>query len=351
MLDALLTLLQQHGESGRRLHAEEMHIPSLCFAEAKEHRSSTRIFFPQLVDWDNFPVCYKLTPKERAQIYGIMRETVIETVGPGEAGHWQATYEAELARASKGGSNKPEKSGRLIPHNKVPAFGRHLLQRIQRLPWGKGAYFFLELRGTRGGAQHRPQNHRDKLDEYLSCINVDAIDKEKFWIDVGHEIQASGHVLWWRRDAHVGLLAAVLGMERNDAVQLTNSKHFYRDDACQLTEAAGFRLTLPKKTQEDLGVMYIQAYCTEKMVVYHPGNHTIHLDYIYLLRPGLKEILHYSQMMEDIHEPSEKQKVAGNARLEVRVCLSKLRQEAGYLPLNNGQMRQALYQFPSKEWW
>jgi len=342
----------QNGE-GPRLYAEEMHIPHLCFAAAKEHRSSTRIFFPALVDWDNFPTCYRLTERERAKIYEIMRKTVINTVGAGEAGHWRPTYEAEVARASKGGSTAPEKSGQLIPGGKVAAFGRLLLQRIQKLPWGKGAYFFLEKRGTRGGVQHQQRYHEEKLEEYLSCINQDLINKESFWIDVGHEIQAIDTVLWWRRDAHVKLLAEALGMEEDSPTvkSIIKSTSFYMDEACQLTQAAGFRVKLPRRIYNDLGITYIQAYCTEKAVTYLPGHRTVQLDYKDLLKPGLKEIIRYFEMLENILVPSQDGKVAGNARFEVRVSLSKVRPRLGYIALNNGQMSSTVYQISSDEWW
>jgi hypothetical protein len=310
---------------------------------------------PHLINWDNFPNHEKHVSAEvQAQVYHILRETLLSFVGEGEDGHWLPTYEAEMARASSQNSRNPQSSGKLIPGNSVSKFSKEFLCNIQGELFGGDAYYICSLQGTRSEMVHEATkaSHLEAFSTLMGMLDEGAIDPEKWWVDIGHEIQIRDNVLWWREDSHLRIVAEALKLEDAPALRLVNSTNYQVNHAANLTEAAGFRLVIPQTVARPSGVFWMQLYCTEKMATYLPGGKTSQLNPRILLKNPENELTKFNSMLDTVFTACAEYKTRGNARLEVRVQLSQFRREDPFIiRLRPELVVDCIYKFPSRDWW
>jgi hypothetical protein len=277
---------------------------------------------------------------------------VLDSVHKGEDGHWPPTYDAELERATSKGHN-PQNSGRIIPERCVSTFAFAFLESIHGEDFGDEAYFICTMQGVRAETAHNPSldDHEEAYHTFRSKLNGSLMDKTNWWIDVGHEIQLPRHVLWWKKEAHLSIIQEVLQLDEESAQQLLRSGSYAADQACHLTEAAGFRLIVPEKFQHYSGVCYIQLYCSEKTAVYRAGGGTSQVDTRRLLEDITPEIVSFSNKMENIFKACLDENTSGHARLEVRVKLSEFKINEPFISLDYQFAQNSIYKFSSREWW
>ncbi|KAG8755378.1 hypothetical protein FRC14_004103 [Serendipita sp. 396] len=337
-------------DDGDILNANIQHIPHLVIGQASQLRSTIRLMLPALVTRP-MNLSWKVPEIVRAELYDFcLYPAAIRAIHPVEAGHWLPSYKAEMKRARKP-NGQLQKSGRIIPQDKLSQFSRYFIKKIHQHTWGDGAFFFHELRGVRGGTQHPKGKHQQKLKEFLSTFNFHGINKSKWWIDWGLEVHCPGFVMWWRKDAHHHIIKELLGISSETANSLINHQEsYFYDEASQLAEVGGFHLKVPPRHRQRTGIAYIQAYNTEKEAAYQLSGSTNTFSAQYsntLMTPGFK-IEDYSQKIAEIWTQCS-QKSDGNARLEIRVNLAKLAQRS-HLQVEKEVMN-LLFQFPRKTWW
>ena len=331
---------------------EELHIPHVVLGHASERRSTIRLMIPGLINWNNLRE-RSVPPKILGELYDdCVYPAAVEAVHPGEAGHWLSTYQAEMARA-RGPRGHLQSSGRLIPKDRVVQFGRKLLEHLHAKPWGKEAYYFHELRGTRGATQHEWKDHSAKFKAFLSLLNLGLIDKRLWWIDVGTEIQCPGYVLWWRQDGHEGIIQEALNISKTTTSMIMKQKAVYHvDEACQLNDFAGFRMKVPGVHRQRSGVAYIQAYNTEKEAIYRvatDGNSVILPYKEVLLKPNFK-IQSHTDRLANIWK-SIRRKADGHARLELRINLAMYDPSKVYVILDQTTIPHQVCQISRHIWW
>jgi hypothetical protein len=307
---------------------------------------------PALVDRDDQTERKPVSEEIKAIIYGCLRKAAMGTSGAIEDGHWSATYAAEKARASGVSNGAPDKSGKLIPGRCVPAFGKKFLEYVHRENFGKHAYYHHEIRGTRGATQGRESHYSATLDDFTSGLKYDMIKEDDWWVDVGQDIHLTNEVLWWRKDSHLTLISLILecSLEEADKLMKTNGAYF-EDTACHLVDVSGFRLRLPKRVRNNTGIAYVQAYCTEKAAVYRPGGRSPHLYYTALRAGNEGNVSDFAEHLHNILYEHQQNRTSGNARIEVRVRLSKVKRSNAYLPWNREVVASSLFHFPSPLWW
>lgn len=310
---------------------------------------------PALIRWEDFPNHEKTVSEAvRERVYQILRESVVDYVHEGEDGHWLPTYQAELARATAHNSRTPQSSGKLIPEEFVSKFSDEFLQTIRGEEFGGEAYYICNVQGARAQTAHDAEvgTHLQAYKKFMAMLDTNCIDKEKWWVDIGHEVQLLRHVLWWRAESHLQIVQEVLGLEEGPAQALLNSSNYEVNPAANLTEAAGFRLKIPTRNRGDSGVYWMQLYCTEKMATYLPGGNTPQLGTRVLLKDTVKQLEKFSKCLDTTFEACAEAKTSGHARLEVRVQLSQFNiDDPIIIGLNPQLVRECIYKFPSRHWW
>jgi hypothetical protein len=127
-----------------------------------------------------------------------------------------------------------------------------------------------------------------------------------------------------------------------------NSSKYTRDPVSHLTAISGFRAVPGVRGQGMYEAAYIQAYTTDKAVVYHPeGRH--HAKFI-----TIKEAMqfkHPSKTIEGIYNIYDEARTANssNARLEVRVPYQFATQVL--IELDPNVLKDCLCSFTRQEWW
>jgi hypothetical protein len=335
---------------------EEFHIPQIPIGNSSAHqRASVILALPALIRWETFPN-HERTVSEavRQRVYEILRETVVKYVHEGEDGHWLPTYQAELARATAHNSRTPQSSGKLIPEECVSKFSEEFLQTIHGEDFGGEAYYICTVQGARAQTAHDAEagSHLQAYEKLMDMLHTDHIDKEKWWVDIGHEVQLRKHVLWWRAESHLQIVQKVLQLEEGPAQALLNSSNYELNPAANLTEAAGFRLKIPAGKRGDSGIYWMQLYCTEKMATYLPGGNTPQLSTSILLKDTVKKLEKFSQTLNTTFMACANAKTSGHARLEVRVQLSRFDiNHPIIIELNPQFVNECIYKFPSTDWW
>ncbi|RDB30189.1 hypothetical protein Hypma_012378, partial [Hypsizygus marmoreus] len=218
----------------------------------------------------------------------------------------------------------------------------------------RDTYFVHELRGTKGATVHNPYSRderKEALTKYLEFVDVDKLDPEQWWIDVGIEIHLAGHIVQWLESSHKDLLKFALPSKSDrDIVKLHEGKHFFLDRVAQLKDLAGFRLD-PLTRGRDDGVQYVNVYTTDKAVTYqlHTGlwRRRNASDLLPAKIGRLAEDL--NKMSGILREVSKSPHMDGNARFEVRINLAQARRQHTYLP--EALIRRSVVAFPSRNWW
>lgn len=328
-------------------------------------RHHLNIFFPGLWSKDRAknPPAYRTTLKERSFWYEKgFRPAILSLLGQRVASEWPATYETEEIRARKnrGGHAWATK---MIPVDVVD----RLMDRVRRklvadatldredVAWAQDFFVMHTIRGVKHATSHSPDF--DEAEFHLRQFLLDAKISPAahllgtWWIDVGIEFSSDeGQCLQWITSAHSRVVRHALGISRRDAERITqiNSSKYSRDLASHLTAISGFRITPGKRAEGDFETVYIQAYTTDKAVVYNPdGAH--HAKFV-TAREALGPV-QPTKTIDGIHTIYEKARAdnSSNARLEVRVPYRFATEVL--VELDEVLFRNALCAFTRETWW
>lgn len=132
---------------------------------------------------------------------------------------------------------------------------------------------------------------------------------------------------------------------------MTQGRHYIFDPCCQMMEVGGFRLTTTNNIRDSHGIYYIQAYCTEKVATYLQAGQSLQFDYSGILDSASHSKLQKrGQDILDIYDSCLTERVAGNARLELRVRLDRL-EELNSINLQGDNLTRTAFAFPSRTYW
>jgi hypothetical protein len=286
------------------------------------------------------------------EIYNQCTRRALIEVEQGQRGHVPPTYDAEINRIK-------QKSGGLAIGTQIVAaddlrrFGELVMEYVHARPWGFGAFFMHQFRGTRGESIHDDDDSIETLDKYLACIDVRRIDATSWYIDMAVEFQLDDHVVWFRRDAHWLILKHLFDLDDDSARKAAEPSHSMQVDiAAQISQLAGFRYTPPSQISGDTKIKYVQCYSTEKQPTYSAGgkHKAKHLEVGEVLR-SKAAVLDYFETVGSIFRDAAEAGTDGYARMECRVRMDAMNPERmnfdNCLPL----LTRLLVAFDSQDWW
>lgn len=314
-----------------------------------DRRHIVRIFFPRLANLGEGVPLQQLTQNQLRALYDkCIRPTVIFLL-PGEGGHWPTSYDAEWQRIKRPNGGVLQFGTQQVPDYKVPEFGEELLARIEAFDWGEGAFYGHQIRGARGATQHDYHERCDALAGFLDVLISDMIDDSEWYVDVGIELQSPGQVLWWRKDAFWKILGEILDLGDEEAEAVSRQSKCQEDPACQLTEIGGFRMEVNPRLAGNTGVVYIQAYNTEKTPTYvvHGRMKSKRLDLVDVLKKA-ETIDTFMASIGDIWNTAQ-DTFHGHARLEVRLPLR--RAGVQLIRMSPENIARYVIALPQSTWW
>lgn len=271
---------------------------------------------------------------------------------------WPASYKTEEIRARKKGGGHAWGS-RVIP----PDVTAELMDRIHLellmadndgLDWALEAFVMHTIRGVKHGYFHHADPH--SAAHYLAQLFEDgklledAPEHGDWFVDVGVQINSGKQdCVQWKTATHHLLAQQALRISDQNAARVTqiNSSKYYRDLASHLTAVSGFRIVPGHRAEGPFQAIYLQAYTTDKSVVYNvDGKH--HAKFL-----TTEEALGATQptpMIKGTHEIYKRAHDvnASSARLEVRV---PYRFATQVLLQFDPVIRDCLCLFPRQEWW
>ncbi|KAF9443967.1 hypothetical protein P691DRAFT_631072, partial [Macrolepiota fuliginosa MF-IS2] len=325
-------------------------------------RHHIHIFFPGL--WSEDPNrAHRLTAEQRALWYehGI-RPAIRRLLGEAIVSEWPATYNSERRRAEKnrGGYSW---STKIIERETVLRLAEQIRRELLDDPlldesdfvWAQGFFVMHTIRGVKHGNFHRADlaSAEYYFEAFIKEANLlsDAGARGDWYVDVGIEISSNrSHCLQWMTDAHHHIVQQALRIPEQHAQRITqiNSSKYSRDLASHLTAISGFRITPGRQAEGPFKAVYLQAYTTDKSVVYNPeGSH--HAKFL-----SSKEALGQVQpsktidALYELYDEAKKMNFS-KARLEVRVPYRFATQIL--LEFDPNVLRNCLCVFTRKEWW
>ncbi|KAL5511014.1 hypothetical protein ACEPAG_3733 [Sanghuangporus baumii] len=267
--------------NGRNISVPLTQIPNFGFASCAS-RHLIRLFMPGLYQ----PPAERGTRSVHFQenvaklVYNKITLPALQEVVPHRVGHYPASYEAELRRATRRNGvlvrTKYDLPARTIG-NFLRAFMRIIAdyqingeEAIRRTV--RSAFFMHEVKGVKG-REHREIASDITAEEILERVaeifNLDELrdeiaqDQFEMWVDVGFEAGIDGYVGLVRRDAHSSIVSYFTSLDYDAAQrQIKKKSDCYIDEAAHLTDAAGLRLGLPVRTHQH--VSYLNIYNVEK---------------------------------------------------------------------------------------
>jgi len=291
-----------------------------------------------------------------------LRPAITTLLGPAIASQWPSTYEAERIRA-KQSNGRFSLGTKLIPREAV----NHLADTIRisldhdvSLPnvekaWARDFFFLHTVRGTKHSSFHRVEAESAQyyLSEFVMEANLsyEVPEVGDWFIDVAIELSSpDGACLQWMTATHNELVQQALQIPEGVATSITGlrSRSYSKDINSHLIDISGFRVTPGRQSEGPFRAVYVQAYTTDKTVVYNPeGRH--HAKFI-----TAKDAMDAKQPHEKIngiHTIYEKARDtnSSNARLEIRVPYEFATQ--ALLEFNASTIRESLCSFTREEWW
>jgi hypothetical protein len=223
--------------------------------------------------------------------------------------------------------------------------------------WASTFFVMHTIRGVKHGYLHSPTffdgiHHLDKLFADAG-LSPQAHNNGMWWIDVGIEISSNeGLCLQWMTSSHWKVVQHALDIRERDAKRITSvgSGKYSRDLSSHLTAISGFRVTPGSRAAGHFEAAYIQAYTTDKTVVYNPeGIH--HAKFL-----SAKDALgsdQPSKSLDGIHTIYEaaRRDNGSNARLEVRVPYVSATNILIDLGDSVELFRESLCSFTRDTWW
>ncbi|KAJ3564156.1 hypothetical protein NP233_g8478 [Leucocoprinus birnbaumii] len=329
------------------------------------NRHQVYVLFPKLWNPDlrSRTKPYWISERNRALWYASgMRPAIQTLLGHRIASDWPATLATEKARAQKTHGGTPGWTQKVIPKEYVvqlagairDAIEDDLFLEDEDATWAKEFFFVHDVRGLKHGYYHRVSyaGAQHYLDEFMrDCRLVDnALQLGDWWIDVGIEISSDiGYCVQWATGRHRDVVQQALFIPDEDADRITSlsSSKYSRDLASHLSEVSGFRIE-PGSARGPLGAVYVQAYTTDKAIVYNQeGSH--HAKFL-----TMSEALSQDQPCKtinglyDIYE-NAKAANSSNARLEIRVPWRHATD--ALMEFDASVIRSSLYLFTPREWW
>ena len=328
-------------------------------------RHQLHIFFPRLWSPERSKQsrAFQLTEHQRSFWYeNGFRPAIVSLLGQNIASEWPAKYSTEEFRAKKtrGGFAW---STKLIPSDVVGDLADRIRTELGQNPliadddvtWARDFFFLHTIRGTKHSTFHHVDTPSAEhyLEDFLQRAQLsDEIGREGDWyIDVGIEISSEhGECLQWSTPTHYEVVQQALRISTRNAERISdiNSSKYTRDPVSHLTAISGFRVVPGFRGQGMYEAAYIQAYTTDKAVLYHPeGRH--HSKFI-TIKEAMK-VEHPSKTIEGIYSIYDEARTANssNARLEVRVPYKFATQVL--IEFDPDVLKDCLCSFSRQEWW
>jgi hypothetical protein len=328
-------------------------------------RHHLHIFFPGLwsPERSQRSNSYHLSEHERAFWYeNGFRPAITALLGHSIASEWPANYSTEQFRAkkSRGGFAWGTK---LIPSYAVDNLTDRIRAELAMNPliadddiaWASNFFVLHTIRGTKHSTFHQVavESAEYYLDEFVrdAQLSIEVPEVGDWYIDVGIQISSEREeCLQWTTYSHCEVIRQALRTSDQNAERISdiNSSKYSRDPVSHLTAISGFRAVPGVRAQGEYEAAYIQAYTTDKSVVYHPeGRH--HAKFI-----TIKEAMsvdHPTKTIEGIYSIYEEARTANssNARLEVRVPYRFATQVL--MQFDTDALKECLCSFTRQEWW
>lgn len=306
---------------------------------------------------------YHLTERERAFWYeNGFRPAIAALLGESIASEWPAKYSTEQFRARKarGGFSWGTK---LIPSNAVDPLADRIRMQLDDnsfvaksdIAWARNFFILHTIRGTKHSTYHQVDvaSAEYYLHDFIQAAQLsdEVPDVGDWYIDVGIEISSSeGECLQWTTATHHEIVQQALHISDQNAERISdiNSSKYTRDPVSHLTAISGFRAVPGIRAGGEYKAAYIQAYTTDKSIVYNPdGRH--HAKFI-----TIKEAMGVNQpttTIEGIYGIYEEARTANssNARLEVRVPYEFATEVL--MVFDHNVLKNCLCSFTRQEWW
>ncbi|KDQ49882.1 hypothetical protein JAAARDRAFT_142807, partial [Jaapia argillacea MUCL 33604] len=294
----------------------------------------------------------KLSQNLLARLYNECIREAVKVAVPDALSRWPASYEAGFKLAQ-------DRQGKLhfgaqdisVPH--LAIFNEELRERMDDIPEFRDSFYVHEVRGTKGCSDHdgtELEERNETLDELCHFLDTGMIHEDEWWIDVGLEVSCQDHVVQWLETAHHQLLSACLPSCTMNAVdKLVNGSRFDVDRVALLRDFAGFRVEV--KSAGDLdGVVYVQAYTTDKCATYqlHQGAFTRHRPSD-LFPDKVEALLKHVLTISQVYGVCAVEGNPGCARLEVRSTLKTSRVHLN--DLEPTFLMDAVSILPINTWW
>ncbi|TFY53993.1 hypothetical protein EVJ58_g9127 [Rhodofomes roseus] len=245
-------------------------IPNMCFAKIGTH-AKVNIMFPGLYAPGQ---TRKIDDRRLDMVYEMVIRPSLLTIGYEHIGHWPPTAKAAwaLIRGVDGGLTFKTIS---IPNRRLEPFATEMCRRMDLIPEFQDAFWYHEVRGTKGNNHHNPHNDDEAADALhlafkdLNFLAITPNDLAYRWfVDVGIEVRHPGHVLHWRRESHASILEHAMPSALPAGItNLLGGSNFTLDACAQLDDIAGFR-AITKHIGLIDNVRYINVYSTEKELHY-----------------------------------------------------------------------------------
>lgn len=274
----------------------------------------------------------------RADIYNDCLRPSVGAIDPASLGRWPLNHDMAMAICR-------DDAGRFhfgtidLPSHLLPAFATELLDRLQKHEREEfhDAFFLHELRGTKGATHHDPTSEEARDAAFNGVLNqfcLEQLNPEDWVVDVALEVYQPNCILQWLVQSHRRILRFILPSASDDKIDdiLQSKTQYTLDRSAQIADLGGFR-ALPGSRGKDDQVTYINVYGTDKSATYQLHSGVFKRRKAWHLFP--KNIKHLVADLKfianafrscggdgDPHKPM----IEGNARMEVRVPLSAVRQ-------------------------
>ena len=291
-----------------------------------------------------------------------LRPAIISLLGHPIASQWPPTYETERIRA-KQANGRFSLGTKIIPREAVANLAdviRTSLEYDPDLPdgdkeWARDFFFLHTVRGTKHSSFH--QVDADSARHYLNLfiiemnLSYEVPEVGDWYIDVAIELSSEeGACLQWMTATHDQLVQQALQIPGDVADTITSlgSSSYSRDMNSHLVDISGFRITPGRNSEGPFRAAYVQAYTTDKTLVYNTdGRH--HAKFITTKDAmGEKEPHDKIKGIHTIYDEASGVN-SSNARLKVRVPYAFATEVL--LEFTPHTIRESLCSFTREDWW
>ncbi|KAH0588293.1 hypothetical protein J132_02620 [Termitomyces sp. J132] len=306
---------------------------------------------------------YETHERERAIWYNHgLRPAMIALLGENLAQDWPASYQTEeiRARRARGGYSW---STKIIPQDIVPFLADRIRMQLRSTndlaqedkDWATNFFVLHTIRGTKGMTWHLPlhQTAEVAFRQFLhdSRLSLEVLTAGDWYVDVGVEISSNeGACLQWLTATHNVIVQQALLIDDATAARITDlgSSKYSRDYSSHLTAISGFRIAPGVLGGGAFSARYIQAYTTDKSIVYNndDGHHAK-----FLTTREAMALEQPTPTISGLHTIYDRAMTfnGSNARLEVRVPFFwATRALTAFDP---DILRRCLCIFTRREWW